>query len=646
MIEPSSPGASQPPIVPMCGICGRLNFDGRPVAAEDIRRMAGTLRHRGPDDDGIHTDGAAGIGIARLAILDVPGGHQPIPNEDETVWVVSNGEIYNHRELRAELEAKGHRFRTGNDAETAVHLYEEHGAGLAKRLRGMFALAIWDARARRLTLIRDRLGVKPLYLYRDHETLLFGSELKALIAAGMPREIEPQAVSDYLSYGYLPGPASIFRGVEKLTPGHALTVEADGRTSSTRYWELLEASREPDVPSGEAERGEAFWSLFCEAVKVRLESDVPLGVLLSGGVDSAAIVAAFREVSSGRLETFTVGFPEQSYDESRLARLTAERYQTSHHELIAEPDPSVILDAYTESFDEPYGESSAVPIYYVARLARRHITVALGGDGGDEALGGYNHYAAAGYLERYRKLPGFLSEGLIPWAVDRLPVSHKRASLSYLARRFTAAAGMSREQAHLEWISVVDAAARQAIAGEALAGTQPALRYLEAAHERARGLDPLNSLLYADAQAYLREGILQKVDRMTMANGLEARGPFLDQELVAFALRIPGRDKIRAGVRKYFFKRLLRDRLPAETLRQKKMGFVPPLAKWLSEGLRQPLLDTLTPRALSETGYFQPEAVRRMVDEHLAKRRDHGRALWGLLAFERWRRRWAGPRTN
>ena len=625
----------------MCGICGRLNFDGRPAAADEIRGMAATLRHRGPDDDGIHVDGAAGIGIARLAILDVPGGHQPIPNEDETVWVVSNGEIYNHRELRAELERSGHRFRTGNDAETAVHLYEELGAGFAKRLRGMFAIAIWDARARRLVLTRDRLGVKPLYVYRDRETLLFGSEIKALIAAGMPREIDPQGVGDYLSYGYLPGPASIFRGAEKLAPGHTLTIEADGRSARTRYWDLLEASREQPVPASEEERGEAFWELFREAVNVRLESDVPLGVLLSGGVDSAAIVAACREVSTGRLETFTVGFPEQSFDESRLARLTAERYETSHHELIAEPDPAVILDAYTESFDEPYGESSAIPIYYVARLARKHITVALGGDGGDEALGGYNHYAAAGYLDRYQKLPGLLSKSLIPWAAERLPVSHERASFSYLARRFVAASGMTREQAHLEWISVVDAAAKQAIAGEALAGTQPALRFLEEAHQRARGLDRLNALLYADSQVYLREGILQKVDRMTMANGLEARGPFLDQELAAFALRIPGRDKIRSGVRKSFFKKLLRGRLPAETLNQKKMGFVPPLAKWLAEGLREPMLDTLTPQALSETGYFRPAAVQRMMDEHLAKTRDHSRALWGLMAFERWRRRWA-----
>ena len=630
----------------MCGICGRLNFDGRPVAADEIQRMAGTLRHRGPDDDGIHVDGACGIGIARLAIFDVPGGHQPIPNEDRTIWVVSNGEIYNHRELRAELERRGHRFRTGNDAETAVHLYEELGADMARRLRGMFAIAIWDARARRLVLIRDRLGVKPLYLYRDRETLLFGSELKALIAAGMRREVEPQAVSDYLSYGYLPGPGSIFRGVEKLTPAHTLTVEADGRTSYARYWDLLEASRRREVPADEMERGEAFWSAFCEAVKVRLESDVPLGVLLSGGVDSAAIVAACREVSSARLETFTVGFSEQSYDESRLARLTAERYETSHHELIAEPDPAVILDAYTESFDEPYGEASAVPIFYVARLARPHITVALGGDGGDEALGGYNHYAAAAHLERYQKLPGFLSDRLIPWTVERLPVSHERAGFAYLARRFVAAAGMSREAAHLEWISVVDRATKQAVAGEALEGLQPSLRFLEAVYARARELDSLNAMLYADSQVYLREGILQKVDRMTMANGLEARGPFLDQDLVALALRIPGRDKLRSGVRKYFFKRLLRDRLPAETLNQKKMGFVPPLAKWLSRDLRQPLLDSLTSKAMSESGYFDARVVRRLLDEHFAKRRDHSRALWGLLAFERWRRRWTAPQVS
>ena len=608
--------------------------------------MARTLRHRGPDDEGVHVDGTAGIGIARLAILDVPGGHQPIPNEDETVWAVSNGEIYNHRELRGELESRGHRFRTGNDAEAAVHLYEEHGPEMAKRLRGMFAIAIWDGRARRLTLIRDRLGVKPLYLYRDRDGLLFASELKALIAAGMPRDIEPQGVSDYLSYGYLPGPSSIFRDVEKLAPAHTLTVEADGRTTQSRYWDMLAANREAQVPAREEERSEAFWALFREAVQVRLESDVPLGVLLSGGIDSAAIVAAYREATSAPLKTFTVGFAEQSFDESRLARLTAERYETEHHELIAEPELPSILDAYTESFDEPYGESSAIPIYYVARLAREHITVALGGDGGDEALGGYNHHAGVGYLERYRKLPGLLSRSLIPWAAGRLPVSHERASLPYLAKRFVAAAAMTPEQAHLEWISVVDEASKAAVAGEELKRLEPSLRYLAGAYGRAHGLDPLNRTLYADSQVYLREGILQKVDRMTMAHGLEARGPFLDQELVAFALGVPGNEKIRHGVRKRFFKRLLRDRLPAETLNQKKMGFVPPLAKWLCGELREPLLDTLTPKALAESGYFQPQAVQRMLDEHLERRRDHSRALWGLMAFELWRRRWAGAPQN
>jgi asparagine synthase (glutamine-hydrolysing) len=623
-----------------------VNFDGRPVSREEIAGMAGALRHRGPDDHGAHVDGAAGIGIARLSILDVPGGHQPIPNEDETVWVVSNGEIYNHRELRAQLQARGHRFRTGNDAEVAVHLYEEQGADLAKRLRGMFAIAIWDGRERKLTVIRDRLGVKPMYLYRDGRTLLFGSELKALLAAGMPGEIQLQGVSDYLSYGYLPGPSSIFAGVEKLAPATTLTVSADGRSTHLRYWDLLGESRRRSIPSSGAERDEAFWDLFREAVKIRLESDVPLGVLLSGGIDSAAVVAAYREVTSAPLETFTVGFPEQSFDESRLARLTAERYETEHHELIAEPELPGILDAYTESFDEPYGESSAIPIYYVARLAKRHITVALGGDGGDEALGGYNHYVGAEYLTRYSRLPRMLAQSAIPWVVDRLPVSHQRASFSYLSRRFVAAAGMTPEQAHLEWISVLDAETKRAVAGDALRDLEPSLRFLEAAHGRARALDPLNRLLYADAEVYLRDGILQKVDRMTMAHGLEARGPFLDQELVTFALQIPGREKIRGGVRKRFFKRLLRGRLPAETLNQKKMGFVPPLAKWLCGELREPLLDTLTTKALTEGGFFRPAAVRRMLDEHLRKRRDHSRALWGLMAFERWRRRWAAPRTG
>ena len=497
----------------MCGICGQLNFDGKPAQARDTEAMVRTLGHRGPDDRGVYVHGPASIGIARLKIIDLETGHQPVHNEDSSVWCVLNGEIYNFRELRETLTARGHHFHTQSDTETIVHLYEEYGAALAGRLRGMFAIALWDQSRQQLLLIRDRLGVKPLYYYLDAGRLVFGSELKALLAAGIPREVDPQAADDYLTHGYVPGEGSIFRNVHKLLPAHTLLIQRGGAVQMNQYWDLLDPrwDAEHSAASNPDERAEAAWEKLKEAVRYRLVSDVPIGVLLSGGIDSTAIVAAMREVTSQPIKTFTVGFDDESYDESWLARLTAERFETEHHELVARIEANEIVPSYIHHLDEPYAESSAIPIYYVSQLAREHITVALGGDGGDELFGGYNHYAASRYMEWYHGLPRALSHGLIPWAVRQLPVSHGRASFENRAKRFVSGVDLTPEQAQLKWLEVISDDLKQRLYGPALRGrgnALPALRFYEQHLEQARRQEGINRLMFMDSRIYLPDGMV------------------------------------------------------------------------------------------------------------------------------------------
>ena len=625
----------------MCGICGQLNFDGKPAQARDTEVMVRTLDHRGPDDRGVYAHGPASIGIARLNVIDLETGHQPVHNEDGSVWCVLNGEIYNYRELRETLRTRGHHFHTRSDTETIVHLYEEYGAALAEHLRGMFAIALWDQRRQQLLLIRDRLGVKPLYYYLDDARLVFGSELKALLAAGIPRDVDPQAADDYLTHGYVPGEESIFRNVHKLPPAHTLLIQRGGSVQMNQYWDLLDPrwDAEHSAAANPAERAEATWELLKEAVRCRLVSDVPIGVLLSGGIDSTAIVAAMREVTSQPIKTFTVGFDDKSYDESWLARLTAERFETEHHELVARIEANEIVPSYIHHLDEPYAESSAIPIYYVSRLAREHITVALGGDGGDELFGGYNHYAASRYMEWYHRLPRALSHGLIPWAVRQLPVSQGRASFENLAKRFVSAVDLPPERAQLKWLEVISDELKQRLRGPALRDRDealPAFRFYEQHLEQASQQDGINRLMFMDSRIYLPDGILTKIDRMSMAHSLETRGPFLDHKLVEFGHRLPPEVKMRGLTRKYLLKQLLRDRVPPQVLSQRKMGFVLPLASWLCGDLRELLCDTLSSDRLRRSGYFDPVAVEHLISRHLARSEDNSKTLWSLLVFQLW----------
>jgi asparagine synthase (glutamine-hydrolysing) len=630
----------------MCGIVGQLNRRGGPPVAEaTLRRMCGAMVHRGPDDEGVYVDGTFGMGMRRLSINDLAGGHQPIANEDGSVLVVCNGEIYNSPVLRRELEAAGHRMSSHSDVAVIPHLYEEHGDDFVRHLDGMFGLALWDARARRLVLARDPIGIKPLYLAERDGSVAFASELTPLVVAGWCDEIDFTSLHHYLSLGYVPAPGSIFAGVRKLEPGCQVTFEADGRTVERRYWTLRfqPAAR---TQSDDAYAEEVLATLRA-AVRSHLLSDVPVGVFLSGGVDSSGLVALMSEVSDQRIHTFSVGFEEKSFDELDLARGVARRYATEHHEIVVRPDAVRILPALVHHFGEPFADSSAIPVYYVSELAHRTVKVVLSGEGGDEVFAGYETYLAGKLAAAYRRLPGLLGRSLIPALVRRMPVSHARVSFDYKAKRFVAGAHLSPADGHFWWKVVLSEAAQEELCtGPArVAATETAAIY-RAAAARAGSDDWLARLQAIDAHVYLPDDILTKADRMSMAHSLEARVPYLDRTLVELAARLPSDVKLRGLSKKWVLKRALKDHVPAEILRAKKRGFNVPVPSWLRGELRDVVADVLSPAALRRVGLFDPDVVQRMIREHDAMRVDHSRPLWTLLVFMTWHDAWQRLRAS
>jgi asparagine synthase (glutamine-hydrolysing) len=627
----------------MCGICGTLSLDlRRPVDPALLRRMTASLAHRGPDDEGLWTAPGIGLGNRRLAIIDLsPQGHQPMPNEDGTAWITFNGEAYNFQELRPGLEAAGHRFRSRTDTEVALHLYEERGPAFVRALRGFFALAIWDARRRRLLLARDRLGVKPLYYYAGPDRLVFASEIKAILQdPEVPREIDPEALDAFLAYSVVPAPHTIFRGIRALPPGHTLVWEA-GRLAVESYWHLRFT---PKRAIAEAEAIEEIRRLLLEATRLRLISDVPLGAFLSGGIDSSAIVACMARTSAARVRTFSIGFDEAAFDELAYARRVAAALQTDHQEAVVRPDAVAILPDLIWAYDQPYGDSSAIPSFYVARMARQHVTVALNGDGGDEAFGGYERYLAQALAGRYQVIPRPLRAGLEGLARAALgPLAGPR-TLARKALRFLEAAARPPAERYLAWVLTFDAAARRALHapefGSRLGGERP-----EALVERrlAGPGDPLDALFASDYALYLPDDLLVKMDIATMAHSLEARSPFLDHELVEFAASLPAAWKVRGLSTKWLLRRALRGWIPDAILRRGKMGFGVPLARWFQNELRDFAREILGPDGLGKRGYFRPEAVRALLAEHVAGQADHAHRLWALLVFELWHRTFLDP---
>jgi asparagine synthase (glutamine-hydrolysing) len=607
----------------VCGICGIATTRGA-ADVEALRAMSDLLVHRGPDSAGEHVDGGIALAARRLSIIDLAHGDQPIANEDGSCVVVQNGEIYNYPELRRELERAGHELRTRCDTEALVHLYEEHGLGFAERLRGMFAVAIWDARRARLVLARDRYGIKPLYYRHVGDELRFASELRAL-----PRgEIDLDALEAFLAFNSIPAPYSIFRDVRKLPAGHLLVWEG-GAVTLERYARPGPAGADELRTGDEAELVEELRARLRDSVRAHLLSDVPVGVLLSGGVDSAALAALAAQETPEPVHTFTIGFAERSFDERDDARLVAERYGTEHHELLVRPEPELLLRALAEAFDEPFADSSALPTYLVSQLAAEHVKVALSGEGGDELFGGYYTYTADLMADRLAPL----ARAARP-LVEALPASSRKASLDYKAKRFVRAAHLPPLERHHGWKEIFSADARSELTGRG-AGFDPVDVYRTRYAETA-GAPELARLQDVDFGVYLADDLLVKTDRASMAHSLEARVPFLDPLVTNLAFALPTRLKVRGLAKKVLLRKAVEPLVPREVVHGRKRGFSIPAAAWLRGELEPFARETLSPENLRRQGFFQPEPVARLIDEHVAGREDWSRQLWGLLAFTLW----------
>jgi asparagine synthase (glutamine-hydrolysing) len=621
----------------MCGIVGMVNLDGRAADAALLGRMNEAIHHRGPDEDGFYLKEHVGLAMRRLAIIDLKGGQQPIANEERDAWIVFNGEIYNFRELKKRLEDLGHRFRTDCDTEAIVHAYEEWGAECPKHLRGMFAFAIWDERRRELFVARDRVGKKPLLYAKTPRAFVFGSEFSALLAhPEVGREIEPLAIHDYLSFMCVPAPLTAFRDIRKLEPGHTLTLTADGEIKTERYWEP-DFSKKLKV--SEEEAGERALALLRDAVRVRLMSEVPLGAFLSGGVDSSAVVALMAEESSGPVKTFSIGFDEQDYSELHHARRVAEYVGADHHEFIVRPDAMEVLPKLVEHYGEPYADSSAIPTYYVARETRKHVTVALNGDGGDECFAGYERYAAMRLSERYRRLPGALRERVIRQAVELLPISESRPGFARKVRRFLRAASLPPVERYLRWVSVIQPEGKDDLYADGfrdMVAGRDVGDQLRPWFARANGAGVVDASLLADTMTYLPNDLLVKVDIASMAVSLEARSPFLDHHVIEFAASLPENLKLRGLTTKYILKKTLKKLLPPENLSRSKMGFGVPVGHWFRGRMQGFLRENLLSERAARRGMFRPEAVKQMVELHTRGERDHTHQLWTLLMLELW----------
>jgi asparagine synthase (glutamine-hydrolysing) len=590
-----------------------------------IDAMSATLVHRGPDASGDLLEGPVALASRRLSIIDLAGGDQPIWNEDSSCVVVQNGEIYNHPELMHELRRAGHEYRTHSDTETIVHLYEEHGLDFARRLRGMFAVAIWDLRRRRLVLARDRYGIKPLYYRASGGTLEFASEVRALRRG----EIDLDALEAFLAFNSIPGPYSIFRDVRKLQPGHLLVWEEGGEIAIERFARPAPVPEDELREEDEAELVEELRARMRDSVRAHLLADVPVGVLLSGGVDSSLLAALAAQETTDAVHTFTVGFAERSFDERDDARRVAERYATNHHELLLHPDPTLLLPTLAEAFDEPFADSSALPTYLVSQLAAEHVKVALSGEGGDELFGGYYTYAADLLADRFGPLARLASP-----VVERLPSSSARTSFDYRAKRFVRAAHLPPLERHHGWKEIFSAEARAALT-ERGSELDPIDVYRQRYRE-TEGAEPLARLQDVDFAIYLVDDLLVKTDRASMAHSLEARVPFLDPIVTNFAFALPRRQRVRGLSKKVLLRKAAEPLLPREVVHGRKRGFSIPAAAWLRGELAPFARETLSPETLRRQGFFRPEPVQRLLDDHVAARVDNSRQLWGLLAFTLW----------
>ncbi len=598
--------------------------------------MNETLVHRGPDSEGMVIDGPAGLAARRLSIIDLAGGDQPIANEDRSIHVVQNGEIYNYRGLRAALERRGHDFSTHSDTEVLVHLYEERGPRFVEELRGMFAVALWDSRRRRLLLARDRFGIKPLYYRVAAGTLSFGSELKALLRQpGFSRDLDPDALEAFLAFNSIPAPLTIFREARKLPAGHLLISEG-GEIEISRY------ARPHPAPSSQvrAERGRDLAAelrdRLRDSVRAHLVSDVPVGVLLSGGIDSSVLTALAAEQSPNRVSTFSIGFEESSFDELGKARLVAERYGTDHHELVLRPDAVELLPRLVEAFDEPFADSSALPTYLVSQLASESVKVALSGEGADELFGGYYTYVADLIAPRLAPLTPAISP-----VIRSLPSSSGKVSFDYKAKRFVRGARLAPLERHHSWKEIFSDDARAELLGPERRGGRDPLDVYRARYAETEDSEQLARLQDVDLGIYLVDDLLVKTDRASMAHSLEVRVPFCDQVVAELALALPTGHKVRGFAKKRLLRRAVAPLLPRAITHGKKQGFSIPVAAWLRGDLESFARQVLSAETVARQGYFRPETVTRLIDDHVARRQDLSRQIWGLMALTLWVERYA-----
>jgi asparagine synthase (glutamine-hydrolysing) len=636
----------------MCGICGIFDATGGLQPGEPrTRRMAATIAHRGPDNDGFHDSPCCSLGHRRLRILDLsPLGHQPMTNEDGSLWLSFNGEIYNYLDLRPMLESRGHKFRSLSDTEVMLHLYEDEGLDFLPLLNGMFAIALWDQRRRRLLLARDRFGKKPLYYYSDGRRLLFGSEIKAILAdPEVPRKFNPEAIATYLSLGYIPAPLTIFRGIFKLPAASWMTAEVAPEGGAIRlrgperYWKLR---YQPDARLNEAECVEEIRRLVRDATRIRMYSDVPLGAFLSGGIDSSSVVAMMAEQSSKPVETFSIGFDQASYDELPYAEMVARRFGTNHHTFRCAPNTLEVLPILVHHFDEPFADSSAIPTYYVSKIAREHVTVALSGDGGDEVFAGYTRYDNGMLRQRWASyFSDPLVRGLFRLVTELYPLG--RRGWGILHRNSLAAfdsflADLSIFQPR-EKLALLDPR-RHFPVGQGNPQTDPIFQLARGLAAENGSPDLLSQMQYTDQMLYLPDDILVKVDRASMVVALEARAPLLDYRLAEFLARIPAELRYRNRSKKYLLKLAFEGILPAEILHRPKMGFGVPIKHWFRNEAADFAREVLLSPSARGRGLFQMSEVELILQRHAAGKRDFSQKIWSLLFFELWCRAWMDSR--
>ena len=616
----------------MCGICGYCSSDNTNADEHLIKEMCSVIQHRGPDDEGMFLDKGIGLGMRRLSIIDVEGGHQPVHNENSSIWIVFNGEIYNYKELRLFLEKK-HRFYTSSDTEVIVHLYEEFGEGFVSMLNGMFGLAIWDSNKRLLLLARDRLGIKPLHYIILKNILIFGSEIKSILQhPDVRREVNLRAFHYYLSFEYIPAPESIFKGIMKLMPGHVLLCSGD-RISIKKYWDLefSESAFSEEILC------EQIYDTLKKSVNLEMVSDVPLGAFLSGGIDSSSVVGMMSQLSDQPVKTFSIGFEDQSYNELDYARIIAERFNTDHHEEIINPDAVKLAGSIIKYFDEPFADVSAFSTYLVSEMAGKYVTVALSGDGGDELFAGYDWYIASHLNRYYKKLPSILRNKVILPAIQALPYSSRKKGFINMAKRFVEGSSLPEEGRHVRWqffLPDKDKLYSPGLLSEI--DDLDSFEVINTVYSRNSTGSSLSSEQYVDIKMYLPDDILVKVDRMSMANSIEARVPLLNYLFVELTSTIPPHLKLHGLSTKYIFRKAMSKLLPREIIYRKKQGFSIPMKNWLREDLKDMMIDTLSKRRIEEKGYVKYEYINKLMSQHLEKKRNNAHQLWSLMVFEMW----------